>query len=133
MLPAIYPVTLLTASILGILIIAVSYKCAMKRMNSKIEIGTGDDQSLQRLMRAQANLTEYAPISIILIGLLEVNNIDIRLLYGLAATLIIARLMHVYGFITKPGKNPGRFYGTLLTWLTILVASGIGLRTVFGI
>ena len=132
MLSGLYPVTLLTASILGILIVAVSYKCASRRMNEKIEIGTGEDKKLERLVRAQANLTEYAPISIILIGLLEANKINSQILYGIAAVLIIARLMHAYGFVNNVGKTPGRFYGIILTWLVILVSSGIGLWTVLG-
>lgn len=133
MLAGLYPVTLFTASILGILIVMISFKCAMRRLNEKIEIGIGQDPKLERLMRAQANLTEYTPISIILIGLLEANGTNIQILYTLAGVLIVARLMHAYGFVTTPGKNPGRFYGTSLTWLTILVACVLGLMTVFGL
>jgi len=132
MLSGLFPVTLLTASILGIFIIVISSRCATKRLSSKIEIGTGDDKDLERLMRAQANLTEYAPISLILIGLLEANNTNPIILCVLAGTFIISRFMHAYGFITTPGKNPGRFYGIILTWLSILAASLLGLWTVLG-
>lgn len=132
MLSGLYPVTLFTASILGIMIVAASYRCAMRRLNAKIEIGTGEDKHLERLIRAQGNLTEYAPIGIILIGLLEANAVNTQLLYGLSCALIISRIMHTYGFVSGPGKNFGRFYGTMFTWLTIITASILGLWTIFG-
>lgn len=131
MLSGLYPVTLFTAAILGIMIVTASYRCAMRRFKAKVEIGSGEDKKLERLIRAQGNLTEYAPIGVILIGLLEANGTNNNLLMGLSGTFIIARAMHAYGFLSKPGKNFGRFYGTMLTWLTILVASFTGLWTIF--
>ena len=39
--------------------------------------------------------------------------------------LIQPALLHAFGLSTSTGTTPGRFIGTILTWLVILVASAL--------
>jgi len=123
------PVTTVVAALTGLLLVVVSYRVAIHRLKNRIEIGTGGDTQLERLIRVQGNLTEYAPITLILLGLLEIHGVDQTILISLGVVFVGARLAHAHGFGTKPGKNPGRFYGMIATWLVILVASGLAIHS----
>ncbi len=122
-------ITLIAASFLGLLLIFLSYKVSKERLRSKTDLGDGDDPQLLCAIRAQGNLVEYAPLGLILIGLLEINKDHNGLLLGLAMALVVGRYMHGLSLGKFEGRNPFRFWGTILTWGTILVASIAGLLT----
>ncbi|TNE62273.1 MAG: hypothetical protein EP335_13320, partial [Alphaproteobacteria bacterium] len=69
-------ITLITASFIGLLLIYLSYNVTKHRTRAKVSIGDGGDQDLLHAIRAQANLAEYAPIALILLGLLETADIS---------------------------------------------------------
>ena len=81
------------------------------------------EEALQRAVRAQGNLIEYAPIFLILLFIAEYNGAHPHMLYMTATLFMIARLMHgfVFGFMKySPFLRVG---GTLLTFLCILILS----------
>lgn len=126
-------ITLISASFLGILLIYLSYNVARNRMRAQVDLGDGGDEQLQHAIRAQGNLIEYAPIALILIGLLEYSRASSYLVMGLAVAFVLGRYMHGLTFGKFEGRNPFRFYGTILTWLSILVASIAGLLKGYGV
>jgi uncharacterized protein len=81
---------------------------------------------LQRI-RVHGNFTEYVPMGLVLMLVLELNGAAHGLLHALGASLFAARVLHAFGLGTSTGTSPGRFGGTVLTWLTLLVASGFAL------
>ena len=81
------------------------------------------EEALNRAIRAQGNLIEYAPIFLILIFIAEYNGTHPHMLYMTGTMFLIARLMHgvAFGFMKySPFLRVG---GTLLTFLCILVIS----------
>lgn len=126
-------ITLISASFLGLLLVYLSYNVSKNRLRTKVDIGTGDDAGLMTASRAQGNLIEYAPMGLILIGLLEYSRVSWYLVMGIAVALVVGRYMHGLTFGQFEGKNPFRFYGTILTWLSLLVASIAGLLKGYGV
>lgn len=126
-------ITLISASFLGLLLVYLSYMVAKNRQRSGVSIGTGDDEGLLYACRAQANLIEYAPMGLILIGLLENARVSWYLVMGVAVALVVGRYMHGLTLGKFEGRNPFRFYGTILTWLSLLVASVAGLLKGYGV
>ena len=122
-------ITLIAASFLGLLLIYLSYNVSKERLRSKTDLGAGDDEALLCAIRAQGNLTEYAPLGLILLGLLETAGANQYLLLALAILFVAGRYMHGLTLGKFEGKNPFRFWGTILTWITILIASVTGLLT----
>lgn len=120
-------ITLISASFLGLLLIYLSYNVSKHRMRAKVDLGPGDDPELLAAIRAHGNLTEYAPIGLIIIGLLEYSRANWLLVMGCAVALVVGRFMHGLTLGKFEGRNPYRFAGTVLTWLSILVASIAGL------
>ena len=126
-------ITLITSSIIGILLALLSFNVGRWRIKTKTNLGAGQSQELECAIRAQGNLIEYAPVALILIGLLEFSNASHFLVLGLGVTFVIARVAHGYGLgFTPGGRSTFRLIGTVLTMLTLLIASISGLVVAYG-
>jgi len=126
-------ITLISASFLGLLLFYLSFNVAKNRGRAKVSIGDGGDEGLQNAIRAHANLIEYAPMAMILIGLLEYRQVNGIFLIVLSAFFVVGRYMHGLTLGKFEGRNPFRFWGTVFTWLVILIASVAGLLSGYGI
>ncbi|MFC3194517.1 MAPEG family protein [Marinicella sediminis] len=109
------------AALLALIILWLCYRVVVFRRVKKIEIGDGGDDKGIRHIRAQQNAVEYIPIVVLLMATYEMNQGNSYLLHGIGIAMVIARLMHPSGFVNKKGVSFGRFYGTALTWLCLLV------------
>jgi hypothetical protein len=122
----VFPITLLTASILALLLIFLSYKCVECRLRQRIALGDGGNDEMKRLARIQGNFTEYVPIALILLAMVEANNASPILTYGMGTFLILGRVLHAWGLSIRAEASVGRFLGTLLTWMVIIAGSATG-------
>ena len=64
-------ITLLYASLLSILAVFLAYKTGTLRLKTNTLLGAGDSSEMLQSIRAFGNLSEYAPLAIIMLGLLE--------------------------------------------------------------
>ncbi|MEM8685228.1 MAG: MAPEG family protein [Pseudomonadota bacterium] len=116
-------ITALYGSLIALLIIVTAFGVVKERRSSKIGLGAGGNDRLEQKMRVHANLTEYAPISLLLLLFLELNQADTLWLHVVGITLVVARVVHVWGFSHSPGYSRGRFLGTLMTLLNLVAMS----------
>ena len=126
-------ITLVTASLIGLLLIYLSANVSRERGRAKVSVGDGGDAQLINAIRAQGNLTEFAPVALILLGLLEFQGTNPVILMVFGAAFVLGRFMHGLTFGKFEGRNPYRFWGTILSWLMILLASLLGLAKGFHI
>ncbi len=115
----------LYAAILTLIILFLCFKVVTFRRNKRVDIGDGGDAAGSRLIRAQQNAVEYIPIALILMAAYELNNGNQLILHGTGIALVLARVLHPWGFVNKRGITFGRFYGTLITWLVLLFLAGL--------
>jgi len=116
--------TLITTGILGLLLLFLGGYVVAGRVKFKIDLGDGGNETMRRRIRAQANFAEYVPVALILLMLVESGPIGPAWLPGaLGATLVVARLWHAQGLYSSSGTSAGRFMGTNLTGLVILVGA----------
>lgn len=114
-------ITSLSAAVLGVLCVILSLKVVAIRRKEKISVGDGGNESLLRAMRSQANLLEYAPIALILIGCAELNGVP-RWLLGLVAIAFVAgRVLHPAGLRDVDAPFSARVLGMQLTLVSMLV------------
>jgi uncharacterized membrane protein YecN with MAPEG domain len=120
------PVTSVTAAIAALMLIALSVPVSLRRGKLKAATGDGGDAGLQRLIRAQGNFIEYAPMGLILLALVEVGVTPAGLLWSIGMLLIIGRGLHALGMIrnTLVLKGLGMLgtFASLLTSAFILLA-----------
>lgn len=112
------------AAILGLLILVLAAKVVVVRRKKRIGIGTNGDQELSQQIRVHANAIEYVPMALILLAFVEMSGANIYWVNACGITLVISRIMHAYGLGKSIGISFGRFYGTALTWLLIILNSG---------
>lgn len=116
--------TLITAGLLGLLLLFLSGYVIAGRLKFKIGLGDGGNDQMRQRMRTQANFIEYVPLALILLFLVESASIGPAWLPGaLGGTLVVARLWHAQGLLSSSGTSPGRFAGTNLTALVILIGA----------
>lgn len=117
-------VTLISSGLLALLLLFLGAYVIAGRVKFKIDIGDGGNPAMRQRIRAQANLAEYVPLALILLLLVEKESIGPRwLAVALGATLVFARLWHAQGLLSSEGTSAGRFMGTNLTGLVILVGA----------
>lgn len=118
-------VTLVSAGLLGFLLFFLGACVVAGRVKFKVDNGDGGNPAMRQRIRAQANFVEYVPLALILLALVEKESIGPRwLAVALGAVLVVGRLWHAQGMLTREGTSAGRFMGTNLTWLTILTGAG---------
>lgn len=118
-------VTALFAALIGLLTIGLGLRVVMLRRRFGVGVGDGGEKALTLAIRAHGNLLEQAPIALLLLLLLELSGARSVLLYALGALLFVGRLLHAWGLSHKSGKSFGRFYGTAMTWLMMIITSAL--------
>jgi uncharacterized membrane protein YecN with MAPEG domain len=100
-------ITGLTAAALAILLVLLALDTIRHRFRTRTSFGLGDDPGLTSASRAHGNLTENAPIVLILLGLLEMGGADRQILTWVAAAFVVARVSHAIGlYIPVKGTPP---------------------------
>lgn len=125
------PVTAFVAAICALLLLATAIDTMRQRLRLKAAFGDHGDAKLISASRSHGNLAEYAPITIILLGLLETARANHMALMVIGAIFLIGRVAHVIGLYTpsEPGKAPlGRQAGVAATFGTLLI---LGLWTLW--
>ncbi len=120
------PITLATASILGLMLIWLAARAIGARVKSETVIGDQGSIELLFAVRTHANFTEYAPMFLILLGLLEFSAANRTVLMILAGLFIVARPLHVLGMAENANLR-FRQIGVLLSFTAIIAASVYGL------
>jgi len=114
-------ITGLFASLFGLLVIILAYKVVVFRRTKKVGLGDNGDTQGQLVIRTHANAVEYLPLLLILMGIYEINGGNHLVLYVFGVLSFIGIIWHAFGLSKSAGVSSGRFYGTALTWLTIVV------------
>ncbi|MBW4662672.1 MAG: MAPEG family protein [Chroococcus sp. CMT-3BRIN-NPC107] len=82
-----------------------------------------DPGALQRKVRAHGNFVEYVPLGLLFIVALELMRSPSWLLWLLAATLTVGRLVYAWGVINTYGPSIGRAIGFFATWFVYILGS----------
>ena len=116
-------VTPLYAGILAVGYLVLSLRVVGRRRSARIGLGDGGDAEMQRRIRGHGNFAEYVPLILLLMALIEIGGAtSILILHALGITLVIARLLHGYALSFSSHFFLGRFLGTILTFVVLLVA-----------
>ena len=122
-----YPmITALTASVLGLVYMVLTLRVGLYRAREDVPIGDGDDSALRRRIRAHGNFSEYVPLVLILLMLVEGTGAPAFVIVGAAGVFVTARIMHAIGLSARDDASVGRAVGAMGT-LVVLMGSAIWL------
>jgi uncharacterized membrane protein YecN with MAPEG domain len=113
-------VSLFSAAIAALITAWLGWRCGKVRMSEKILHGDGGNVLMMRRMRAQANFTEYTPIALVLIVLLDLMDVNIMALGLTALAFMLGRVLHAIG-MDSDGPHKARMIGMMLTLPLLIV------------
>ena len=119
------PITALWTGLLGILMVVLAMRVVRTRVTEKVIFGDGGSTLMLQRIRVHANFTEYVPMGLLLLLVLELNGETAIVLNALGGSLFAARLLHAVGLSSSTGTTAGRFAGTVLTWLVLLAGCAL--------
>ncbi|SFM12616.1 MAPEG family protein [Methylobacterium pseudosasicola] len=117
------------AALLALVYLGLSGWVMGSRVSSNVLFGDGGDKSMLKRVRSHANFSEYVPLALILIGLLEAGGGSHGLVQGLLIALLVGRILHPIGMFAAP-NSPRQFAcrgGGILLTLAVLAIAAIAL------
>lgn len=106
------------AGLLALLIVWLSLNVIKLRRANKVRLGDGGITELQNAIRAQGNATEYIPIALILLVLLELSGAVPWIIHVAGIAIMTGRVLHARGLLTENLRY--RVLGMQLTIFTII-------------
>ena len=116
--------TLLFAGACALLQCALTALVIVQRVRSKIDFLDGGDRTLLRRVRAHGNFSETAPMTLLLMLLLELSGVASAWVVMLGTALLLGRLLHAAGLLGWGGHR-ARLLGMALT-VAALSLGGLG-------
>jgi hypothetical protein len=119
---------------LGVFLIALQTFLAASvggyRGRKRKGIGHDNDMVLERRVRRHANMTEYAPIFLIVLGLFELLAGQTSSILWLGVVFAVGRISHVIGFSSSAGSHLVDAKGGRLAFVIArMLGAGLSLLT----
>ncbi|MCJ2093453.1 MAPEG family protein [Methylobacterium sp. J-072] len=121
--------TAVYAALLALVYLGLSGWVMGSRVSDNVLFGDGGDESMLKRVRSHANFSEYVPLALILVGLLEAGGASHGLVQGLLIALLVGRILHPIGMFAAP-NSPRQFAcrgGGILLTLAVLAIAAIAL------
>lgn len=127
--------SVLYTALLGMLLVVLSMRVIALRGNPAfkwLRFGFKGEDALSRSIRAHGNLTEYAPLFLLMMFIAENGGVSSHSLHYYGGTFMLGRVLHgiCFGFMSE--NLILRVSGTALTLFPILGLSAILLTRYFG-
>ena len=119
-IPTILPIY---AAVFAIFFVVLSIRTIRQRRKLKIGLGDSGNNDMQRAMRVHANFTEYVPLSLLMIYLVEQSGVYAWFLHALCLGLLVGRLAHAYGVSQQRENFRFRVTGMILTFATLITSA----------
>ncbi len=120
--------TLLFAALHALMLMALTAQVSRLRTKAGVGIGAGESNDLRRWIRVHGNFTEYVPLTLLLLALLEIAGIGRQWIFTGGALLLLGRVLHAWGLGRHAGTSIGRFVGMVLTMVVLGSAAIAALR-----
>jgi hypothetical protein len=118
--------TAVYAGLLALLYLGLSGWVIASRVSENVLFGDGGDDAVLKRIRSHANFSEFVPLVLILVGLLEAGGTGHGLVQGLLLALLVGRILHPIGMFAPP-NSPRQFAcrggGILLTLASLGIAA----------
>ena len=111
---------------LALLYVVLGLQVSRLRRGHRVLFGDGDNIKLRSAIRAHANFTEYVPIIVLMVAMLEMSGMPALRVHLLMGGLLVARLMHPLGMYVGPRTLQFQIYrvgGITLNWLVLVGAA----------
>lgn len=116
------PVVSAFAALFAVALVGLSGWVTLRRVAIKASVGDAGDNVLRNRIRAQGNFTEYVPLALLCLALVEGAGTAPATVWALGGVLAMGRVLHAAGMFA--GVIPLRIAGMVLTYAVLLGAAG---------
>jgi uncharacterized membrane protein YecN with MAPEG domain len=113
--------TSLVAGIFALLIVPLSVQISLRRAKANVVFGDAGDETLRKRIRAHGNFIEYAPMAVLVLGMIEYRGGPRWLVWSLAAGFVFSRIVHAVGMLFT-STPPVRAVAMLVNHASFLTA-----------
>lgn len=92
-------VTSLIAGLFALMVVPLSFLITIRRFKVRTVFGDAGDKILRRRIRALGNFTEYVPLALIVLGLVEGQGAPSLLVWSLGIAFLASRIAHAVGML----------------------------------
>ena len=118
-------ITPLYAALLSLLFVILSVRTLRLRRALRIGIGDQGDQRMLRSMRVHSNFSEYAPLTLLLTFMLELQGTSSVIIHLLCVCLVIGRVSHALGVSQLSEDYRYRVFGMAMTFTALTGSAGL--------
>jgi uncharacterized membrane protein YecN with MAPEG domain len=93
------PITSLVGGSMALLLVLLSVQVSFRRRKTQAVFGDANDETLRRRIRAHGNFVEYAPLALIVVGLMEYRSAASWLVGLLGVAFVLSRVLHALGML----------------------------------
>lgn len=108
----------LVTAILLFIFITLSFNAAFTRRKSGLAVGEGDNETLLRAVRAHGNFTEFTPMFLISLFLIDHISKNCEYVLVIGSGFILGRIFHALSMFLKKGLL--RVAGMMLTFIPLI-------------
>lgn len=108
------------------LYVVLALRVIRYRRQTKSALGDGGDKQLQKRIRAHGNLSEYAPILLILLVVVELQGPPAFVVHILGALIVASRASHAY-FLSQTPENINMRVVNMATTFVLINVMALGL------
>jgi uncharacterized protein len=114
---------MLFTGLLGLLFIFHAVRVILARRSAHINLGVGESDVLLRTVRIHGNFSEYVPLLLLIMVLLELSVVPTPALYAFGTSVVVGRLLHFYGIYSPTTPGMARIVGMVLTFIPLILGS----------
>ncbi len=113
-------ITPIFAAFAACFLVYLSYRVIKIRKAHSVSVGTAGDPSLERAVRNHGNFIEYAPLTLLMLAMVEYVGLAAWAVWVLGIMFVASRLIHFAGFRSKEAPGVFRVVGMALTFTTLI-------------
>ncbi len=114
-------ITAAYAGLLALMLVALSIRVIRIRRRARIALLDGGDEALRRAIRVQGNFTEYVPMALILMALVEAGGAPGWAIHALGLVLLAGRAAHAHAIAAANLR--ARVAGMMATFTVLAIAA----------
>ena len=111
------------AALFAIMIVLLGVPISLRRGKLKANHGDANDETLRRRIRAHGNFIEYAPLAVVVVGLLELSGTSRGVTLAVAVAFGASRVVHALGMLYTSG--PAIRAGAMLVQNAAFITSAV--------
>ena len=116
------PITLATAGVCGVLFVGLALNVVHGRFKFAANLGDAGHPEMLSRIRIHGNFSEYVPLVLILMALIEADGGNVHALKIAGAALVALRALHAIGMPMK-APNVFRASGAIGTFVLLVALS----------